>query len=88
MFFMPISKLIRSLRQYNSDTLKLVKTPLIDSILFIILQFLKQKFSQINKRGIQIRSGGISENSKRVGRLLGIRVWFSSMKKCAAMLFS
>jgi len=34
-----------------------VKIPFIDSILLNILELLKQKFSQIDKRGVQIRSG-------------------------------
>ena len=45
-------------KEYNSDTQKLVKISFIDSILLTILLLLKLKLSQINKRVVQIRSGG------------------------------
>ena len=48
MLFMPIPKLIRLPRQYNYP---------IDSMLLNILQLLKLKFFQFDKRGFQIRSG-------------------------------
>ena len=44
--------------RYNSATQKLVKIPFIDIIVLNILQLLKLKFCQINKRGVQRRSGG------------------------------
>ena len=61
----PLSLFIRFLRQYNSGAQKLVIIPIIDSLVLSILQFLKLKSSQINKREVQIRSergGTISEN--------------------------
>ena len=74
MFFMPLPKevtsllylslLIRMLRQYNSVTHKLVKIPVIDSIIWNPLQLLKLKFSQIDKRGDQIKSGEVRKISK------------------------
>ena len=79
MFFMliSISLFIQFLRQYNSGTLRLVTKPLIDSILLNILQLLKQKFCQINKRGVQIRSGGWEKfpkiNKRGGGRLLSTK---------------
>ena len=51
LYSLSLSLFIRFLRQYNSGTQKLVKIPFIDGMRLNILQLLKLKFSQINKRG-------------------------------------
>ena len=72
---------IRFLRQYNSGIQKLVKIPFIDSILLNVLQLLKQRFSKIDKRGVQIRSEGWEKFSKIYkrgrGSLLGTKEYFA-----------
>ena len=64
---------IRFLRQCNSGTQILVKTTFIDNILLNILQLLKLKVSQINKRGgpNKVRGmGKVSEINKRGGTFI------------------
>ena len=62
MFFIPIPKAYSFVFYVNiTGTMKLVKIPLIDSIL---LQLLKQKFCQINKRGGPNKVQGVGKISE------------------------
>ena len=60
---------IRSLRQYSSDSQKLVNIPFIDSNLLSILQLLELKFSEIDKRGCSKKIRGVGKSFRKLIRL-------------------
>ena len=69
-------------RERTSRTQKLVRIPLLDSILLNILEVLKLKFSKIDKRGVLIRSEGWEIFQKFISRGGGGRLLSTKEYTC------